>query len=43
MFNRVPRNEKWETIQLREAIQDAVFVVLAAPVAYVLIVMAMCL
>lgn len=43
MFQRKPKNEKWETIQRREVIQDAVFVVLAAPIAHVLIVMAMCL
>ena len=43
MFNRVPRNEKWETILRREMVKDTVFVILAMPVAYAFVVMALCL
>jgi len=43
MFNRVPRNEKWETIRRREMVKDTVFVILATPVAYVFVVMVMSL
>jgi hypothetical protein len=43
MFNRVPRNEKWETIRRREMVKDTVFVILAAPFAYAFVVMVMSL
>ena len=40
---RIPKNEKWEDIRRREAIQDVVFLIFAVPVVYIGLVFTMCL
>ena len=43
MFNRKPRNEKWETIRKRELRNDIVGTVILVPMFYILTVMTFCL
>jgi hypothetical protein len=35
MFNRCPKNEKWETIHQRQRRKDIVAVVIGAPIMYI--------
>ena len=39
MFNRRPKNEKWETIQRRQRREDLIAVVVGTPLAYVWVVL----
>ncbi len=43
MFNRKPKNEKWETIRKREATQDIVGAIILVPMMYILTVLMCCL
>jgi hypothetical protein len=39
MFNRKPKNEKWETIRKRELRNDIIGVIILAPMMYILTVL----
>lgn len=43
MFNRNPRNEKWETIRKRELRNDIIGTIVLVPVMYVWVVLMCCL
>ena len=43
MFNRKPKNEKWETIRRRELRNDIIGAVVLVPVMYVWVVLMCCL
>ncbi len=43
MFNRKPRNEKWETIRKREMRNDIIGAIVLVPMMYVFTVLRCCL